>query len=173
MCANKKGHNPFSIQVYYYNTINTIKYFNANSRHNPFSIQVYYYDERWACHMGIFLLSQSLFNSGLLLRLAILSLPNGERHTVTIPFQFRSIITLFKAIGSICHAVESSQSLFNSGLLLREARQGMERGGAGVTIPFQFRSIITLNSAILASFGAGCHNPFSIQVYYYVCVMIL
>ena len=62
---------------------------------------------------------------------------------VTIPFQFRSIIT-FGNVAADSHQEAMSQSLFNSGLLLL-SKSGPTRG----------------------LWSPLCHNPFSIQVYYY------
>ena len=91
------GHNPFSIQVYYYRAFAiALSILSSISRHNPFSIQVYYYGDKIAVWL------------------------NGA--AVTIPFQFRSIITHPRTIRITSSALGESQSLFNSGLLLQGRR---------------------------------------------------
>ena len=112
-------HNPFSIQVYYYNRrVETYtQYFRIC--HNPFSIQVYYYNAT----LGQVFAAVSF--------------------QVTIPFQFRSIITCH-TVESVCTLASESQSLFNSGLLLHKEY---------------------VDNNYKENYEG--HNPFSIQVYYY------
>ena len=115
------GHNPFSIQVYYYwlmmRALCTAS--DPSVSHNPFSIQVYYYlTVRRLRQMLAQIWSQSLFNSGLLLRYRAKTL--GKM----IDNQSQSLFNSGLLLQRINHVRFQrfrawSQSLFNSGLLLR------------------------------------------------------
>ena len=171
-------HNPFSIQVYYYNTMRS-----------ALSLGVQCTSSQSLFNSGLLLLSglrfpgrmkllrsQSLFNSGLLLRKRRWRI-SMERWIGHNPFSIQ--VYYYCGIYSCQHSYpqEVSQSLFNSGLLLRRfCLQYYLRRSETVTIPFQFRSIITEQLKHICLLGnVSRHNPFSIQVYYYevICYMHL
>ena len=136
--------------------------------HNPFSIQVYYYENKEKREKQKNLTkSQSLFNSGLLLlgfRFAITNWPNLS---VTIPFQFRSIITFIIYEDTEGMGYDMSQSLFNSGLLLRWMASLRRARHQVCHNPFSIQVYYYVKQCFIVSGEFFCHNPFSIQVYYY------
>ena len=87
--------------------------------------------------------------------------------SVTIPFQFRSIITLPRENGVVYYDPNVTIPFQFRSIITSEDIQNLQNNLKKVTIPFQFRSIITLYPLQLRRFLPHCHNPFSIQVYYY------
>ena len=86
---------------------------------------------------------------------------------VTIPFQFRSIITYAEKHLYLSWMGRRSQSLFNSGLLLLTGPWREIRREAFVSQSLFNSGLLLLNEVILTEKIDDSHNPFSIQVYYY------
>ena len=162
-------HNPFSIQVYYYRLYSLVLPPVLLLRHNPFSIQVYYYGDHINFYVtvdnGVTIPFQfrSIITS--VIGLILLTITKG----VTIPFQFRSIIT-FRHFCPFHEQREGSQSLFNSGLLLLDAINKEKREKQESQSLFNSGLLLRLPPKILHRRLRPSHNPFSIQVYYYVLV---